>query len=143
MRLESERVACPVNKTVPNLKGTFVMKFKRPYDLISEYVNWLLSFVRIVSSIIFKTSSLGNNIPTLLFQLLIIMSNNHFLNKINIIKTDYSPLLRSLSFWYSKYPLKSHHNRMNPFIWDDLIGWTSIVTSSLTQEYLQRSVFIL
>lgn len=133
-----------VNQTVPILKGTFVMIFKRPYELISEYVNWLLSFVRIVSSIIFKTSSLGNNIPTLLFQLLIIISH-HFLNRINIITMDYSPLLRSLSFWYSKYQLKSHHKSEWTlfYLGRSLIGWTSIVTSSLTQEYLQRSVFIL
>ena len=68
LKKELVRVACSVNQTVPSLKGTFVIKFIRPYELISEYVNWLLSFVRIVSSIIFKTSSLGNNIPTLLFQ---------------------------------------------------------------------------
>ena len=91
--------------------------------MISEYVNWLLSFVRIVSSIIFKTSSLGNNIPTLLFQLLIIMSH-HFLNRINIITMDYSPLLRSLSFWYSKYPLKSHHkSEWTLFLFGTISHW--------------------
>ena len=112
-----------MNQTVPILKETFVIKFKRPYELISEYVNWLLSFVRIVSSIIFKTSSLGNNIPTLLFQLLIIMSH-HFLNRINIITMDYSPLLRSLSFWYSKYPLKSHHkSEWTLFLFGTISHW--------------------